>query len=108
MNGFRSMASTKSRFPVVARFIVPLLGVFFLVHPIRTLLQADFNPALSLFALGAATYFAGVFLRLMLTREPPQLVKAGPSQVFKVRVAIAFLAVLAGAPADAEASRSPK
>jgi two-component system, NarL family, sensor histidine kinase DesK len=96
MNGLRSMASTKQRFPVVARFIVPLLGVFFLVHPIRTLLQSDPNPVLALFALGGTTLFAGVFLWLMLTREPLQLVTAEPSEALKVRLAVAFLAVLAG------------
>jgi two-component system sensor histidine kinase DesK len=96
MNGFRSMARTKQGFPVVARFIVPLLGVFFLVYPIRTLLQSDPNPVLALFALGGAALFAGVFLWLMLTREPLQLVTAEPSEVLKVRLAIAFLAVLAG------------
>lgn len=96
MNSIRSLAQTNRRFPLVARLILPLLGLFFMFHPIRLLLAGDPSPALAFFALGGAALFAGVFLWLMWTREPLQLAPAGPSEVLKVRLAIAFLAVLAG------------
>jgi two-component system sensor histidine kinase DesK len=83
--------------PVIPWLLVPLLGLFFLVHPIRIVFSSDPTPARAVLALGGAALFAGVFLWLMWTREPLQLVRAKPSDVLKVRIAIAFLAVLAGA-----------
>jgi two-component system, NarL family, sensor histidine kinase DesK len=82
--------------PVIPWLVVPLLGLFFLVYPIRVLFASDLSTARTAFALGGAALFAGVFLWLMLTRKPLQLVTAEPSEVLKVRVAIAFLVVLAG------------
>jgi two-component system, NarL family, sensor histidine kinase DesK len=82
--------------PVIPWLLVPLLGLFFLVYPIRLLLASDPTPARISFALGGAALFAGVFLWLMWTREPLQLVQAEPFEVLKYRAAIAFLAVLAG------------
>jgi two-component system sensor histidine kinase DesK len=96
MNGLRSLTETRRRFPLVARLIVPLLGVFFLVYPIQILLRSDLAPARVLLALCGAALFAGVFLWLMWTQEPLQLASAEPSEVLKVRLAIAVLAVLAG------------
>ena len=83
--------------PRVPRLLVPLLGIFFLVYPIQGVLDAGPTPAQASVALGGAALFAGIFLWLMWTREPLQLVPAGPSEVLKIRAAIAFLAVLAGA-----------
>ena len=94
-----SKSTTKTRLglPVIPWLLIPLLGLFFLVYPIRVVLASDPTPARAFFVLGGAALFAGVFLWLMWTRVPLQLVPAGPSEVLKVRVAIAFLAVLAGA-----------
>jgi len=83
--------------PVIPWLLVPLLGLFFLVYPIRIVLASEPATAQVSLALGGAALFAGVFLWLMWTREPLQLVRAESSEVLKVRVAIAFLAVLAGA-----------
>jgi two-component system sensor histidine kinase DesK len=82
--------------PVIPWLLVPLLGLFILVYPIRIVLSSEPTTAQVSLALGGAGLFAGVFLWLMWTREPLQLVRAEPSDVLKVRVAIAFLAVLAG------------
>jgi two-component system sensor histidine kinase DesK len=96
MNSIRSMAQTSRRFPLVARVVLPLLGLFFLVYPIGLLLASDPTPALVLFALGGSALFASLFLWLMCTQEPLRLAPAEPSEVLKVRLAIALLAVLAG------------
>lgn len=77
--------------------LVPLLGIFFLVYPIQLVFASDPTPARVFLALGGAAVFVGVFLWLMWTREPLQLVRAEPSEVFKYRATIVFLAVLAGA-----------
>ena len=94
-----SSASTKKRprrLPGVARLLVPLLGIFFLVYPIQVVLASDPTPARISLALGGAALFVCVFLWLMWTHEPIRLVPAGPSEVFKYRATIAFLAILAG------------
>jgi two-component system sensor histidine kinase DesK len=77
--------------------LVPLLGIFFLVYPIQLVFASDPTPARIFLALGGTAVFVGVFLWLMWTREPLQLVRAEPSEVFKYRATIVFLAVLAGA-----------
>jgi two-component system, NarL family, sensor histidine kinase DesK len=82
--------------PVIPWLVVPLLGLFILVYPIRVLFASDLSAARTAFALGGAALFTGVFLWLMWTREPLRLVPAEPSEVLKVRLAVAFLAVLAG------------
>jgi two-component system, NarL family, sensor histidine kinase DesK len=97
MNVLHSIKKKPRGLPVIPWLLVPLLGLFFLVYPIRLLLASDPTPARVSFALGGAALFAGVFLWLMWTREPLQLVQAEPSEVLKYRAAIAFLAVLAGA-----------
>ena len=71
----------------------PLLGLVFLIYPLRAVLTSD--PARVAFALGGAALFAGTFLWLMWTHEPLWSASAGPSEVRKRRASIAFLAVLA-------------
>ena len=83
--------------PGVARLLVPLLGIFFLVYPIQVVLASDPAPARTFLALGGASLFAGVFLWFMWTHVPLQLVPARPSEVLAHRATVAVLAVLAGA-----------
>lgn len=84
-----------SRFPRGGRLFGPLLGLVFLIYPIRAVLTSNPTPARVLFALGGAALFAGVFLWLMWMQEPLWSASAEPSEVRKRRMAIAFLAVLA-------------
>jgi two-component system sensor histidine kinase DesK len=72
----------------------PLLGLVFLIYPIRAVLTSDPTPARVLLALGGAALFAGVFLWLIWMHEPLPS-SAEPSEVRKRRATIAFLAVLA-------------
>lgn len=72
----------------------PLLGLVFLIYPIRAVLTSDPTPARVLLALGGAALFAGVFLWLIWLHDPLPS-SADPSEVRKRRAAIAFLAVLA-------------
>jgi len=72
----------------------PLLGLVFLIYPVRAVLTSDPTPARVLLALGAAALFAGVFLWLIWLHDPLPS-SADPSEVRKRRAAIAFLAVLA-------------
>ena len=95
MNVFDSVSRGPRKLPVVPRLIVPLLGLFFLFYPISVLFASDLALARNFFALGGAALFAGVFVWLMWTREPLQLGSAEPSDILKVRLAIAVLAVLA-------------
>jgi two-component system sensor histidine kinase DesK len=95
VNVFDSFSGEPRKLPVVPYLIVPLLGLFFLFYPISILFASDLTPGRIFFALGAAGLFAGVFLWLMWTQEPLQLVPAEPSDVLKVRCAIAVLALLA-------------
>ena len=73
----------------------PLLGLVFLIYPIRAVLASDPSPARVLFALGGAALFAGVFLWLIWMHEPLPSSVAEPSEIRKRRATIAFLAVLA-------------
>ena len=82
--------------PRIARLLVPLLGIFLLVHPIQVVFGSDPSPARAAIALGGAALFACVFLWLMWTHEPLQLAPAGPSEVLEYRATIGFLAVLVG------------
>ena len=50
------------RLPRIARLLVPLLGIFFLVHPIQVVFGSDPTPARAAIALGGAALFACVFL----------------------------------------------
>ena len=81
--------------PLIPWLVVPLLGLFFLFYPISILLASDLTPARTVFALGTAALFAGVFVWLMWTREPLQLAPVGRPDLLKVRAAIAVLAMLA-------------
>jgi len=81
--------------PRGGRLLGPLLGLVFLIYPIRALLTSDPSPARVLLALGGAALFAGVFLWLIWMHEPLPSSVAEPSEVRKRRAAIAFLAVLA-------------
>ena len=83
------------RLPRIARLLVPLLGIFFLVYPIQVVFNSNPTPVRASIALCGAVLFACVFLWLMWTHEPLQLVTAGPSEVLMYRAAIGFLAVLA-------------
>lgn len=59
-----------SRLPRGARLFGPLLGLVFLIYPIRAVLRADPTPSRILLALGGAALFAGVFLWLLWVQEP--------------------------------------
>ncbi len=82
--------------PRVAWLLVPLLGLFFLVYPLATVLSGEPTSTDIIVAVGGAAVFVGVFLWLMWLHEPLQLVPATPRQVFTYRATIVFLAVLAG------------
>jgi len=78
------------------RLFGPLLGLVFLVYPVRAVLTSEPTPARIVLALGGAGLFAGVFLWLIWAHEP--LSAATTSRPFEVRkrwAAIAFLAALA-------------
>ena len=72
----------------------PLLGLVFLIYPIRAVLTSDPTPARVLLALGGAALFAGVFLWLIWLHDPLPS-SSDPSAVRKRRAAMAFLTVLA-------------
>lgn len=86
-----------SRLPRGVWLLVPFLGPFFLVYPVSVVLAADPPTWRIITAVGGAALFAAVFLWLMWWHQPLQLITAKPSEVFKYRATIAFLAVLAGA-----------
>jgi two-component system, NarL family, sensor histidine kinase DesK len=86
--------SRVSRFPRGGQLLGPLLGLVFLIYPIRAVLTSDPTPARILLALGGAALFTAVFLWLLWLHEPLPSA-AGVSEVRKRRAAIAFLAVLA-------------
>ena len=73
----------------------PLLGLVFLIYPVRAVLTSDPTPARVSLALGGAVLFAAVFLWLMWTQEPLWSLSAAPSEIRKYRLTIAFLAALA-------------
>ncbi|HEX6709046.1 MAG TPA: sensor histidine kinase [Rubrobacter sp.] len=72
----------------------PLLGLAFLIYPIQAVLTSDPTPARVFLALGGAALFACVFLWLLWFHVPLSST-AEPSEVWKRRAAIAFLALLA-------------
>ena len=84
-----------SRLPRGGRLLGPLLGLVFLVYPVRAVLTSEPTPARAVLALGGAALFAGVFLWLMWTEEPLWSPSAEPSEVLTHRVTIVFLAILA-------------
>jgi two-component system sensor histidine kinase DesK len=83
------------RLPTGGRLFGPLLGLVFLIYPIRAVLASDPTSVRVLFALGGAVLFVGIFLWLMWMHEPLPSAVAEPFEVRKRRAAIAFLAVLA-------------
>jgi two-component system sensor histidine kinase DesK len=72
-----------------------LLGLVFLVYPVRAVLTSEPTPARVALALGGAGLFAGVFLWLMWTQEPLWSPSAESSEINKHRATVVFLAVLA-------------
>jgi two-component system sensor histidine kinase DesK len=83
------------RLPGGIRLFGPLLGLAFLVYPIRAVLTSDPAPTRILLALGGAGLFAGVFLWLVWTHEPLSSAAKDLYEVRKRWAAIAFLATLA-------------
>ncbi len=80
--------------PRGGRLFGPLLGLAFLIYPIRAVLKSNPSPEQALFALGGAALFSGVFLWLIWMHEPLSS-GADFSKVQKRRAAVAFLAALA-------------
>jgi two-component system, NarL family, sensor histidine kinase DesK len=87
--------STNSRLPRGGRLLGPLLGLVFLIYPVRAVLTSEPTPARVALALAGAALFAGVFLWLMWTQEPLWSPSAEPSEVRGHRAVVAFLALLA-------------
>ena len=84
-----------SRLPRGGRLLGPLVGLVFLIYPVRAALASEPTPVRVSLALGGAALFAGVFLWLMWTQEPLRSPSAELSDVQKHRAAVAFLALLA-------------
>ena len=89
-----TVTRVQRKLPRGGRFFGPLLGLVFLIYPVRAVLTSDPTPARSLFAVGGAALFTGGFLWLMWTQEPLWSASAERSEVLKRRAAIASLAVL--------------
>jgi two-component system sensor histidine kinase DesK len=83
------------RLPRGGRLLGPLLGLVFLIYPIRAVLTSDPTPVRVFLALGGAALFAGTFLWLLWMHEPLTSAAVELSEVRKRRAAIAFLVVLA-------------
>src|SRR5215212_1913247 len=92
--GRRSESGT-FRIPRGGRLLGPLLGLAFLIYPVRAVLTSEPTPARIVLALGGAALFAGVFLWLMWTQEPLWSPSVEPSDVLRHRATVAFLALLA-------------
>ncbi|HJQ28357.1 MAG TPA: hypothetical protein VJ827_03390, partial [Rubrobacter sp.] len=86
--------SLVARLPRGGRLLGPLLGLIFLIYPIRAVLTSGPTPARVFLALGGAALFACVFLWLLWLHAPLSST-AEPLEVWKRRVIIAFLAILA-------------
>jgi two-component system, NarL family, sensor histidine kinase DesK len=91
----RPLGGKSRRLPRGGRLLGPLIGLVFLIYPVRTVLTSEPTPARVALALGGAALFAGVFLWLMWTQEPLRSPSAETSEIRKHRVAVAFLALLA-------------
>jgi two-component system, NarL family, sensor histidine kinase DesK len=96
MMNFFNTSSAETGFPRVARLLVPLLGLFFLVYPVQLTLLTHPSPRQLVLMWGGVSLFALVYLWLMLLNEPLQLVPAQPAALWKYRAAILLLIVLAG------------
>jgi two-component system sensor histidine kinase DesK len=92
--GRRSEGGT-FRIPRGGRLLGPLLGLAFLIYPVRAVLTSEPTPARIVLSLGGAALFAGVFLWLMWTQEPLWSLSVEPSEVLRHRATVAFLALLA-------------
>jgi two-component system sensor histidine kinase DesK len=86
---------TNTRLPRGGRLLGPLLGLVFLIYPVRAVLTSEPTPVRIALALGGAGLFAVAFLWLMWTLEPLWSPSAEPSEVRRHRATVAFLAVLA-------------
>src|SRR5919206_2575044 len=93
--GRRPLGGKGSRLPRGGQLLGPLVGLVFLIYPVRAVLTSEPTPARVALALGGAALFAGVFLWLMWTQEPLWSPSAEPSEIRKHRATVAFLAVLA-------------
>jgi two-component system, NarL family, sensor histidine kinase DesK len=91
----RPLEDGNSRIPRGGRLVGPLLGLAFLIYPVRAVLTSEPTPARVALALGGAGLFAGVFLWLMWTQEPLWSPSVTPSEVLRHRATVAFLALLA-------------
>src|SRR5215218_6837189 len=91
----RLLGGKNSRLPRGGRLLGPLVGLVFLIYPVRAVLASEPSPARVALALGGAALFAGVFLWLMWTQEPLRSPSADPVEVRKHRATVAFLALLA-------------
>src|SRR5215207_1662390 len=91
----RPLGGKNSRLPRGGRLLGPLVGLVFLIYPVRAVLASEPTPARVALALGGAALFAGVFLWLMWTQEPLRSPSADLVEVRKHRAAVAFLALLA-------------
>jgi two-component system sensor histidine kinase DesK len=91
----RPLGGMNSRLPRGGHLLGPLLGLVFLIYPVRAVLTSEPTPARVALALGEAALFSGVFLWLMWTQEPLCSPSAEPSEIRKHRATVAFLALLA-------------
>src|SRR5215211_3544876 len=90
-----AVAKVLRGFPRGGRLLGPLLGLVFLIYPIRAVLVSDPSPMRVLLALAGAMLFAGVFLWLIWMHGPLPSAAVASSEVRKRRAAIALLALLA-------------
>src|SRR5215210_5354669 len=90
-----TVAKVLRGFPRGGRLLGPLLGLVFLIYPIRAVLVSDPSPMRVLLALAGAMLFAGVFLWLIWMHGPLPSAAVASSEVRKRRAAIALLALLA-------------
>lgn len=95
MNLFNT-SSEETGFPRVARLLVLLLGLFFLVYPVQLTLLTNPSAWQLVLMWSGVSLFTLVYLWLMLFNEPLQLVPAEPADKWKYRVAILVLAVFGG------------
>jgi two-component system sensor histidine kinase DesK len=72
---------TNTRLPRGGRLLGPLLGLVFLIYPVRAVLTSEPTPVRIALALGGAGLFAVAFLWLMWTQEPLWSPSAEPSEV---------------------------
>src|SRR5215211_1298622 len=90
-----AVAKVLRGFPRGGRLLGPLLGLVFLIYPIRAVLASDPSPMRVLLALAGAMLFAGVFLWLIWMHGPLPSAAVASSEVRKRRAAVALLALLA-------------